>query len=257
MSAQHHGTGASSQPQVSQSPITPAASSWNQPQPHSQGSDLDILCNTGDILPHVDGHEVEEIFAGIEREMNTRESFSFLDSELENNVPNAQGHFTHARQQLPQQGSVPPTRHTVTFQSGQPSLGGYAQDTSSQPYNYQGQHFDELSAGTGSLQGHSFPVGSEGRPQHPMNSFSNLVVPGQLSFGQEGTFPRTREFDLDETPRERRRPPSPRVDPLKQQQKWEEDEKLGAMATISPVLYANLKHVNLKQEYPGEFLLSV
>ncbi|XP_054161923.1 histone-lysine N-methyltransferase 2C-like [Oppia nitens] len=33
--------------------------------------------------------------------------------------------------------------------------------------------------------------------------------------------------------------------------KWESDEALGQMATISPVLYANLNHPNLKQEFPN------
>lgn len=32
--------------------------------------------------------------------------------------------------------------------------------------------------------------------------------------------------------------------------KWESDEALGQMATISPVLYANMNHPNLKTEYP-------
>lgn len=32
--------------------------------------------------------------------------------------------------------------------------------------------------------------------------------------------------------------------------KWESDEALGSMATISPVLYANQNHPNLKSEYP-------
>ena len=32
--------------------------------------------------------------------------------------------------------------------------------------------------------------------------------------------------------------------------KWQEDERLGDKATISPVLYANLKHPNLRAEYP-------
>lgn len=33
--------------------------------------------------------------------------------------------------------------------------------------------------------------------------------------------------------------------------KWEADEALGSMATISPVLYANLNHPNLKSEFPN------
>ena len=34
-------------------------------------------------------------------------------------------------------------------------------------------------------------------------------------------------------------------------QKWESDEDLGENATISPILYCNIKHPELKQEYPG------
>ncbi|RWS27476.1 hypothetical protein B4U80_04620, partial [Leptotrombidium deliense] len=34
-------------------------------------------------------------------------------------------------------------------------------------------------------------------------------------------------------------------------QKWESDEALGSMATISPVLYANLNYANLKTDYPN------
>jgi hypothetical protein len=33
--------------------------------------------------------------------------------------------------------------------------------------------------------------------------------------------------------------------------KWEVDEPLGEMATISPVLYCNLRHPELKIHYPG------
>ena len=35
-------------------------------------------------------------------------------------------------------------------------------------------------------------------------------------------------------------------------QKWEKDEPLGELATISPVLYANIQHPELKQKYPGK-----
>jgi histone-lysine N-methyltransferase MLL3 len=34
--------------------------------------------------------------------------------------------------------------------------------------------------------------------------------------------------------------------------KWEQDEALGDNATISPVLYANLKHPELKTQYTGK-----
>jgi len=33
--------------------------------------------------------------------------------------------------------------------------------------------------------------------------------------------------------------------------KWETDEPLGDMATISPVLYANICHPDLKIQFPG------
>lgn len=33
-------------------------------------------------------------------------------------------------------------------------------------------------------------------------------------------------------------------------QRWEKDEELGQLSTISPVLYANINFPNLKQDYP-------
>lgn len=35
--------------------------------------------------------------------------------------------------------------------------------------------------------------------------------------------------------------------------KWECDEDLGENATISAVLYCNLRHPELKQQYPGKY----
>lgn len=34
-------------------------------------------------------------------------------------------------------------------------------------------------------------------------------------------------------------------------QRWEKDEELGELSTISPVLYANTNFPTLKQDYPG------
>uniref|UniRef100_A0A8D0HIG1 Uncharacterized protein n=1 Tax=Sphenodon punctatus TaxID=8508 RepID=A0A8D0HIG1_SPHPU len=34
-------------------------------------------------------------------------------------------------------------------------------------------------------------------------------------------------------------------------QRWEKDEELGELSTISPVLYANMNFPSLKQDYPG------
>lgn len=206
-------------------------SSWNQTQPLPQGNDLDILDPEG-ILPHVGGQEVEEIFAGIEREMTNR-VFNFLDSEIDNDVTNVQ-------EQFPPPVSNPAASCSVSYQSNQHSVGTFGQNATNQAYNSGTSHF-QGAPGVGRYQQAA---------QSHVDGFSNPSVSGQLGFGQSNVFPRPGEIDLDDFPRERRRPPSPRVDPQKQQQKWEEDEKLGAMATISPVLYANLEHVNLKQEYP-------
>ena len=38
-------------------------------------------------------------------------------------------------------------------------------------------------------------------------------------------------------------------------QKWEKDEPLGDMATISPVLYCNMNHPDLKANHPGTLLV--
>lgn len=213
-------------PAVSSQPH--AVSSWNQSQPRPQGTDLDILA--ADILPHVDGQEVEEIFAGIEREMTNRE-FTFLDGEIGNDVTNP-----------PDQFAPSVSNPAASYQADQHPIGAFNQTASNQAYNYGPSHYQAVPGAGGYQQG----------AQNHLDGFPNSVVSGQLGFEQNNTFPRQGDIELDDFPRERRRPPSPRVDPLKQQQKWEEDEKLGAMATISPVLYANLEHVNLKQEYPGE-----
>lgn len=219
---------------TTQAHVPPAVSTWNQEQPRTQGNDLDIL-DTSDILPHVDGQEVEEIFAGIEREMSSRVVLNFLDSEIDSSVANTQ-------EQFPSPASNPTPNHGVTYQSNQHPMGAYGQAAANHTFNSSSQHFQGVPGASGYQQG----------AQNHMDGFPNSVVSGQLGFGQNNTFSRPGEIDLDDFPRERRRPPSPRVDPMKQQQKWEEDEKLGAMATISPVLYANLEHVNLKQEYPGK-----
>ena len=205
-------------------------------QTRPQGNDLDIL-DAGDILPQVDGHEVEEIFAGIEREM-TNAVLNILDTEINESVANSQ-------EQFPPPAPTPVPRHGVGFQSSQHPMGAYGQGVANHAYSSGAAHFQAVPGGSGYQQG----------LQNHMDGFSNNVVSDQLGFGQNSAF--SRPGDLDDLPRERRRPPSPRVDPLKQQQKWEEDEKLGAMATISPVLYANLEHVNLKQEYPGKALSTI
>lgn len=84
-----------------------------------------------------------------------------------------------------------------------------------------------------------------------MDGFFNFVVFGQFGFNQNSVFLRGSEFDFDDLLKGRRRFLSFRVDLLKQQQKWEEDEKFGVMVIILLVFYVNLEYVNLKQEYLG------
>ena len=220
---------------TSQQHVVPAAaaSTWNQAQTRPQGNDLDIL-DTGDILPHVDGQEVEEIFAGIEREMTNR-VFNFLDTDINDSVV-----VSNQEQFAPSVSNSTVAHHGVGLQSGQHPVAAYGQGVTNHAYNTGSAHFQGVPGGPG----------YQPATHNQIDGFPSSVVSGQLGFGQSSTFPRP--GDLDDLPRERRRPPSPRTDPLKQQQKWEEDEKLGAMATISPVLYANLEHTNLKQEYPGK-----
>lgn len=147
----------------------------------------------------------------------------------------------------PAHGHQPQSGHTGPFQQHQDP---YQQGHHPQSIDHSLSHFDS------NPPSHGFP-----------QQFDQMNLPGrgsvrgqqpglgggpQFGFDAEHDFTKRADLDLaSDLPRERRRAPSPRTDPMKQQQKWQEDEKLGNTATISPVLYANLEHPNLQKEYPG------
>lgn len=263
-----------SQGHVGQELPASSASSWSATQTNRQQQNnvLDLLCSPTDTLPHVDGQEVEEIFAGLEIELNHRDTNVAATALSGRQDPFISGHPT---QPVNNRGtSVEQTiTNSVSYASSQPAMAQY----------HQGSHHQSFPAGNNphrqlegapqrALQSYGeFIPGQENshftggrptsQPMHGMDGFPNTGVGAnqqqQYPFGHEGPpgmfAPLHDEFGLaDDLPKERRRPPSPRVDPQKQQQKWHDDEKLGSMATISPVLYANIEHPNLSVEYPGE-----
>lgn len=228
---------------ASQPPHTSASTSWAPP-----GGDL--LVSPTDTLPHVDSREVEEVFDGIEMEMNNLlDGFGMMETAtpshsqfIEPSGPIATG-----------QGANTQMGHTSAFQPAQHHPTSYPQSAHTPAFNPNVSGFNGVS-NRPEFADHNFPGHHNSRPPHGMapGGFSGLHR--EFVFGRDAPgFPPKGPFDLDDLPKESRRPPSPRVDPLKQQQKWADDEKLGEMATISPVLYANLEHPMLKEEYPGEY----
>ena len=255
-------------------PVT-SSSSWSGTRvPRQQQNNvLDLLCSPTDTLPHVDGHEVEEIFAGLEIELNHRDTSvvapglsgrqdPFISGhpaqQVGNRVTSAESSMTHPPTYVPGQqtmGSYHQGAHTQSFTAGAIRPGQFEGAPQRAPQGY-GEFIP-------SQENAPFPGGRPAsQPMHGMEGFPSGAGMGahqqqQYPFGHEGPpgmFPPIQdEFGLTEDlPKERRRPPSPRVDPQKQQQKWHDDEKLGVMATISPVLYANIEHPNLSAEFPGE-----
>lgn len=55
-------------------------------------------------------------------------------------------------------------------------------------------------------------------------------------------------------------PAEPETDAMSSAQrstlKWEKEETLGEMATVAPVLYTNVNFPNLREEFPGAYLVS-
>lgn len=232
-----HGNAPTSQP-----PHTGAAASWT-----STGGDL--LVSPTDTLPHVDSREVEEIFAGIELEMSSRDGFSLIGPSTPSH-----GQFIETGGQIAAgRETNPHIAHPTGYQPGQHHP-AYQPSGHNQAFNAGASNFDGVS-NRPEFPDHSFPGRHNSRTQHGIapGGFPGPGLQREFGFGHDPSgFPPKGAFDLDDLPKESRRPPSPRADPMKQQQKWEDDEKLGEMATISPVLYANLEHVKLKEEYPGE-----
>jgi hypothetical protein len=203
-----------------------------QPPARGQQGDLDLLSAAIDILPHVDGQEVEDIFAGIEMEMKSRDAvYIGIGGSAQSSItPQVPRPNTEARV------------HPPGYQSAHQDLQQFQQGPHSQPLEPGLSHYPHFSQERENFHGRQ-----DIRNQH------GLSGAGQYNYDSEHDFSKRNDIDLaSDLPRDRRRPPSPRTDPMKQQQKWQEDEKLGDTSTISPVLYANLEHANLQKEYPGK-----
>ena len=197
-------------------------------------------------MPHVDCQEVEDIFADLELEMERREMYSGMgpgQGGLPQQVSRTSSEAPRSHQPQP----APPPPYQPQHQEMPP----FQQGHHPQGMDPALTHFDANAPPAGFPQfgqdRENFPGRPGVRPQQ-----AGLGGGPQYGFDAEHDFTKRTDLDLaSDLPRERRRAPSPRTDPMKQQQKWQEDEKLGDTATISPVLYANLEHTNLQKEYPG------
>lgn len=177
---------------------------------------------------------MEDIFADLELEMEQRELYS--------GIPPSQ---TGMSQQVPRPANEPPRSHPPPpYQPPHHDIQGFPQGNHPQAIDPTVGHFE-------TNQAPGFPQFGQDRDNFRRNQQAPIGG-GPYGFDTEHGFTKRADLDLaSDLPRERRRAPSPRTDPMKQQQKWQEDEKLGDTATISPVLYANLEHTNLQKEYPG------
>eukprot|EP00794_Sanderia_malayensis_P003518 gene3518-4019_t len=241
------------------------------------------LTPTGDLdliglsdLPHVEGHEVEEIFAGIEREMSVdgtprSQDHSPMETSLHDFPKTESGSFNNRAVQLKQSIETKPGQ----FQ-GQPGLKtarpGAATDSPGYPDTQQqrvqlGQQQQQQDYRQYEMYRNnpaSFPqtatydqqrqaVHATGQtkpppppPQPPLGSGSS----GGGHSGETDAFKAVFGEEPEIKSKSRDGATSPKIDGQKQLKKWEQDETLGELATISPVLYANIVHPKLKVDYP-------
>ena len=181
--------------------------------------ELDILVPSSGDLPMVDSQDIEDFFTDIEKEL-IRKQTGLISDPLLSSVG---VHVTPSP--APQRPPPPPYSGAVCGQNSR-EIHSHAWGTMSvgEPPPYQASHSDRVHANM------------------DMTTNGARVEPEFV------------HIDGDFGPR-RSRPESPRADGHKQLLKWQEDEKLGAMATISPVLYANLNYPNLRDEYPGTCMI--
>lgn len=177
--------------------------------------DLDIFVPHNGDLPMVDSQDIEDFFSGIENELNQQQSGLIADPLL-----SSVGVY------------VPPV-------SQRPPPPPYPRVPGDSQYNEE-------------IPGHPRAAMSVSAPPHYVMSEDVNAATNMARLHPNGARiePEFEHIEDDFGPR-RPRPESPRPDSHKQILKWQEDEKLGEMATISPVLYANLNHPNLSNEYPG------
>ena len=202
--------------------------------------DLDLI-GLAD-LPHVDGHEVEEIFAGIEREMSVEGT---PQSHGQSPMEPAMNDYSKDKSK--------PVESPVTFQ-GQSRLvnvpPGRNENVLPPPYNDQ-HHQNRMAVSQQDFRQYDMYRANQSFPMEQRMEYKDGPKPMHGPSGETDAFKAVfgEEPEIRSKPREGAS--SPKIDGQKQLRKWEQDEKLGDLATISPVLYANIVHPELKIEYPG------
>lgn len=184
---------------------------------------LDILVPPGD-LPMVDSKDIEDFFSGIENELNQRQTGLIADPLLSS-------------------AGVHVASNPVSQRPPPPPYPGAAREQ--YPRKVHNDTWGTMPVGEPP------PYQTAGTHQDHLQTTINMV---HTSNGPR-VEPEFEHIDDDFGPR-RTRPESPRPDSHKQILKWQEEEKLGALATISPVLYANLNYPNLREEYPGIYTVT-
>ena len=193
--------------------------SLNTEQRRQPSHELDILVPSSGDLPMVDSKDIENFF--IEIESNQRPTGLVSDPLLSS----VGVHVT--TNPVPQRPPPPPYPDA--------SRGQY-------PREIHGHAWNTMSVGE--------PPPYQTQPQDRVHTNMDMVHSATNGARVEPEF----EHINDDFGPRRTRPESPRADSHKQLLKWQEDEKLGLMATISPVLYANMNYPNLREEYPGTAL---
>ena len=219
-----------------------------------QGSDM---AQTGDLdligladLPHVDGHEVEEIFAGIEREMSvegTPQSHgqSPMDTSAIEYQKAGTGDFGKDQpRQVDSPGAFQAQNRIGVVPQPRPESvlpAGYPEHPQQPRMGIPRQEFTQYDVYSNNQ---SFPI------EQNLN-YKAVQRPLQPQPGETDAFKAVFGEEPEIKSKAREGTASPKIDGQKQLKKWEQDEKLDSLATISPVLYANIVHPELKIEYPG------
>ena len=149
-------------------------------------------------LPHVAGHEVEQMFAGLEQEMNSNNFMSNKMSKTDIASGMILGQQSLSSSGVPQPGLERQIKYSPSLMMSNIS---------------------------------------------PHISTSNLI---------QNIFPIDKDFEGKKSDGNNL---NAKIDTQKQLRKWEIDEQLGENATISPVLYTNLMHKNLKIDFMGVLFL--
>ena len=177
---------------------------------------IDLISTTSqEDLPHVDGHEMEQYLAGIESE-------SSLHSNPEGSVAGGN------------------SRGPSGNPSGNP-LDMFAHHQHPHPHH---RHHSLLQP--------SFdPMNELPKQQHTIMQMTSPPIMSPTGPGID-PFKFGTHFADDKDPSESTAPIKIDAQTQKQLKKWEQDEKLGELATISPVLFANMIHQEeLDTKYKG------